>query len=366
MASRSRQPTAAAKKLTLTPVLTLEGHRNAIPSISYFPGGKRMISGSGDKTTRQWDLEAGKEIEDSQDVCEQEVYAVGVSRNGRWVVSAGGYFNIGELKVCEVKTETVRRFEGHSQRINFIDISGDSTLLASGSWDGTVLIWSLETGKLAAGPFQSADWVGAIRFSQDSTKLAVKSDAGRLLEVWDIQTQKLDVFTGEQTGSIHSDTYAPVFWTTKTIVTAFSFKARAQIKTIYQFDPSTLETIEAPFKGHTQTITGLALSLDYALLASASHDNTIKLWAFESRQLLASFNVLSTVRHLILSFDSRQLVYTAKRNNNIYLCNIPPEILDVIRPVPQTSAPKNLPLTDSGARSLSESQPTTYRDAPAS
>lgn len=45
-----------------------------------------MISGSGDKTTRQWDLEAGKEIEDAQDVCEQEVYAVGVSRNGRWIV----------------------------------------------------------------------------------------------------------------------------------------------------------------------------------------------------------------------------------------------------------------------------------------
>lgn len=102
-------------------------------------------------------------------------------------------------------------FQHRGERINFIDISGDSTLLASGSWDGTVRIWTLETGKLMAGPFQSADWVGAIRFSQDSTKLAVKSDAGRLLEVWDIQTQKLDVFTGEQTGSIYSDTYAPVF-----------------------------------------------------------------------------------------------------------------------------------------------------------
>lgn len=38
-----------------------------------------MISGSGDKTTRQWDLESGREIE-ARDVCEQEVLAVGVSR----------------------------------------------------------------------------------------------------------------------------------------------------------------------------------------------------------------------------------------------------------------------------------------------
>ncbi|KAG2751860.1 hypothetical protein P692DRAFT_20872094 [Suillus brevipes Sb2] len=43
------------------------------------------------------------------------------------------------------------------------------------------------------------------------------------------------------------------------------------------------------FKG---IITGLALSADYyVLLPSASDDDTIKLWSFESRQLLASFDV---------------------------------------------------------------------------
>ncbi|KAG1734992.1 kinase-like domain-containing protein [Suillus lakei] len=68
MASRSRQPTAAAKKSTLKPVLTLEGHKSSSPSISYFPDGKQMISRSGDKTTRRWDLETGNEIEEARDV----------------------------------------------------------------------------------------------------------------------------------------------------------------------------------------------------------------------------------------------------------------------------------------------------------
>ncbi|KIK32493.1 hypothetical protein CY34DRAFT_49777, partial [Suillus luteus UH-Slu-Lm8-n1] len=58
-------------------------------------------------------------------------------------------------------------------------------------------------------------------------------------------------------------------------------------KTIYEFDASTLETIRTPFQGHTDTITRLALSFHGALLASASYDNTIKLWDCESRQLLA-------------------------------------------------------------------------------
>ncbi|KAG2343608.1 hypothetical protein BDR05DRAFT_837891, partial [Suillus weaverae] len=60
-------------------------------SIFYFPDGQRIISGSDDeKTTRQWDLQAGKEIEEARDVCEQEVHAVAVSRDGRWVITAGG------------------------------------------------------------------------------------------------------------------------------------------------------------------------------------------------------------------------------------------------------------------------------------
>ncbi|KIK31639.1 hypothetical protein CY34DRAFT_47167, partial [Suillus luteus UH-Slu-Lm8-n1] len=119
-------------------------------------------------------------------------------------------------------------FKGHSWRITCIDISADNTLLASGSWDTTARIWNLDTGKLV-GPFKSEDWVGAVRFSPDSRKLAVKTYWGSSLEVWDVQSQKLD-------------------------------------------------TVGTPFKGHTESVTDLALSFDDSLLASASFDNTIKLW----------------------------------------------------------------------------------------
>ncbi|KAG1873589.1 kinase-like domain-containing protein [Suillus subalutaceus] len=264
MVFRLRQPTAAAKKLVLIPVLTMEGHKDYMSSISYFPDGKRNISGSSDKTTRRWDLEAGKEIKEVRDVCEQEVHAVWISRNARWVVTAGGDSGpgTGEFKVCEVET----------------GIIPDSMLLASGAEDKTARVWSLETGTLVAGPFQSIYLVGAVRFSKDSKKLAVKSRWGKYLEVWDVETQKLDV----------------------------------------------------------------------------------KLWAFESRQLLASFDVMYP-RRLILSPDSCQLVYTTRRNNNIYLCNILPEILASIQPVPQVriSALRNLPFADSGALSLNANQSTS-------
>jgi WD40 repeat protein len=72
-------PSATAGELM--EVMTLKGHEtsvNYLPngprlenlfpvSISYyFPDGKQMISGSGDKTVRLWDLEAGKEIEEAR------------------------------------------------------------------------------------------------------------------------------------------------------------------------------------------------------------------------------------------------------------------------------------------------------------
>jgi WD40 repeat protein len=151
----------------------------------------------------------------------------------------------------------------------------------------------LDTGKLVAGPFKS-DYtgVGAIRFSQDSKKLAVKSDAGTWLEVWDIETQKFDVRVGKYAlDGLVTHAQSPVFWTTKdkTIVAVLDFNDGPSA--IHEFDALTLKTVGASFQGHTGDIKSLALSFDCALLASTSYDNTIKLWAFESRQLLVSFDI---------------------------------------------------------------------------
>jgi len=158
--------------------------------MSYFPDAKRMISISWDMTVRRWDLQAGKEIEKARDVCEGRVFAVAVSRDGRWVVTAG---DGGVLNACEVETGNVKSFGGHSCMVLCIDISADSTLLASGSTDFTTRIWNLDTGQLVAGPFKSTvDWPGSVRFSDDLKKLAVMSYVQNGLEVWDVQTQNLE------------------------------------------------------------------------------------------------------------------------------------------------------------------------------
>jgi WD40 repeat protein len=166
-----------------------------------------MISGSFDRTSRQWDLQAGMELEEVQDTCDDAVRAVAVSRNGRWVitVTSDHYRDRDQLKACEVDTGIVKILNKDGLPLGgleCIDISADNTLLTSGSIDGTVWIWNLDTGELVAGPLGTkAGHVGAVRFSEDSKKFAVVASHGNCLKVWDVKTRKLDRRVGKGTTS---------------------------------------------------------------------------------------------------------------------------------------------------------------------
>jgi len=341
MDSRSTQPATAAAKETLTPVMTLQSQEDRGWTMAYFPDGKRMIGVSFDKTIRQWDLQAGKEIEEVRDVYEGNLYKAVVSRDGRWVMTSGGGEEHNELKTYEVETGIVTTFQD-SRVISCIDISADGKLLASGAYfDHTVLVWGMDTGKLVAGPFESDHFADAIQFSPDSRKLAVRSEAGKRLEVWDVQTQKPDARVGKL-GYGTVGTRAPMFWTKKgTILAVFNFvfdNDHSKSTTIYEFDALTLETIGDPFEGHTDLIYELALSFDGTLLASSSFDKNIKLWSLEPRQLLASLHVQHKTgfSNLIFSPDTRQLAYCA--DDKIFICNTPPDILASVRLAPDAQA----------------------------
>ena len=54
----------------------LKGHGSYVNSIAYSPDGKKIVSGSSDKTVRVWDAESGMEIIPSLEGHTSSVYSV--------------------------------------------------------------------------------------------------------------------------------------------------------------------------------------------------------------------------------------------------------------------------------------------------
>jgi WD40 repeat protein len=64
----------------------LKGHTNDVTSVGFSPNGTRIVSGSGDGTTRIWDTKTGEEV--MKFTFGYKVNAVGFSPDGTHIVSS--------------------------------------------------------------------------------------------------------------------------------------------------------------------------------------------------------------------------------------------------------------------------------------
>jgi WD40 repeat protein len=60
--------------------------------------------------------------------------------------------------------------------------------------------------------------------------------------------------------------------------------------------------------GHEDIVSRVTFSPDGQLLASASHDNTIKLWTREGNSSKPSLDILATVNWIMFSQDGQTLI----------------------------------------------------------
>ena len=85
-----------------------------------------------------------------------------------------------------------RTLRGHTNRVNRLTVSPDSTQVASSSGDGTVRVWSVERGEMIVSfnawneKFAAGRSVG---FAPDGQTLASGADDGTI-KLWDTQGQK--------------------------------------------------------------------------------------------------------------------------------------------------------------------------------
>ena len=63
------------------------GHLNTVLSVAFSPDGKRIVSGSRDKTIQLWDAETGEMLQPPLEGHKDEVQAVAFSPDGKCIVS---------------------------------------------------------------------------------------------------------------------------------------------------------------------------------------------------------------------------------------------------------------------------------------
>jgi len=120
---------------------TLNGHLGSIRALKFSPDGKLLISGSYDKTIKQWSINDGNLIQNSFDNL-SSIQSIALSYDGQIIASGG---EGGKIYFWEAQTGVKRgSLSGNNQAVKALEFSGDGQLLVAGCNDGSIKLWRLE------------------------------------------------------------------------------------------------------------------------------------------------------------------------------------------------------------------------------
>ena len=131
----------------------LEGHTDGVVSVVYSPNGRRIVSGSYDKTIRIWDAETGAAVGNPLKGHTQSVLSVAYSPDGRYIVSGSDERTI-RIWDAETGAAVGNPLGGHTYGVYSVAYSPDGRHIVSGSYDKTIRIWDAETGAAAGRPLE--------------------------------------------------------------------------------------------------------------------------------------------------------------------------------------------------------------------
>jgi WD40 repeat protein len=311
---------------------TLEGHRGSVESVSVIPDGRRAISGSIDKTVRVWDLETGacpitledhsceilravsfgkegrrfvtvndaeehtdrlleiveavtdERDEEDDEWEDDEVHSASVTPDNRRGVTGS---SDGTVRLWDLETGAcLRTLEGHGDAVHRVKVSPDGRRAISGSWDNTVRFWDLETGTCLRTGEDHANSVWIVKVSSDG-RHSLSASSDKTIRLWDLKTGTcLCSFTGRNegiwTGSVSltpDGRYAVSGWSDQA-VRLWDLGTGACLRT---------------FEIRDCLVTSLSISPDSRYIMSGWSDWTIRLWDFKTGACLTVYHAGAAV-----------------------------------------------------------------------
>ena len=100
------------------------------------------------------------------------------------------------------------RLTGHTQGVLSVAFSPDSRMVASGSWDKTIKLWEVATGKERATLAGHTNEVASVAFSPNG-KLLASGSFDKTIKLWDVATGKEYVNLEGHAGVVRSVAFSP-------------------------------------------------------------------------------------------------------------------------------------------------------------
>ncbi len=238
--------------------------------------------------------------------------------DGRLLASADGNF----VHLWDLETEVELAVMDHTAATQ-VAFSPVSSLLASGSGDGRISLWTdtyTEIDRLDSG-FDNA--VVDLAFSPDGTLLASANQDG--IHLWDIDDVVLSHTTEPITQStvLHlQSVWAVAFSPEDALLAAGNWGWNNDDSTLSLWDVGDYSQI-ASLPGHSEVTTDLVFSPDGNILASAGADNIVRLWDVETLSELVDLQGHSDQIWSVAFNSDQTILASAGQDGTVRLWGIP-------------------------------------------
>ena len=323
----------------------LEGHDDAVTSISFSPDSNMIATASEDSTAKLWSYN-GKELQTLQGH-DAPVNKVSFNPDGKVIATAS---SDGTVKLWNRDGKELQTLQGHNKQVNSVTFSPDGKVIATASEDGTVKLWSCDGKELFQTLYgHDITPVSKVSFSPNGKMLVTASEDG-IVKLWSYDGKELQTLQGRDT-PITSINFSPdgntiIAASGDNIVKHWSLNGE-EINLLDLFNKQKFNVIFSPngstvaiaskdgsvklrsldkedkedillLKEQNFRVKNISFSLDSQLVAIASEDGTIKLYSCDGGEISTLTGHTKKVNSISFSPDGNKIA-TASNDQTVRL-----------------------------------------------